>query len=153
MRLTLAFLLCAAVLIAAAPVCADRISSPKFAEEFLAPVNAGIPAKSTSVVVFSDRFAGWDSKPSSALCTFFYSSSDMNIHPASLSGLDSDRGPSSIGHAWQPLSKEREGEKDRGRHHSGATQVPEPGSFSLLLIALAAFGLLVRRRREPPMAV
>jgi PEP-CTERM motif len=166
---------------AAVPVWADKISSPRFAREFPsidgltkvagassglksnAPVNAGIP--SALVVVFSSRFDSINafesgiSQSSSAPGTFFSSSAGMDIHSGSLSDLDSDGGPSSTAHTWKAWPIEVEGEKDRGRdgrgHHAGVipTQVPEPGSISLLLFGLAAVGFFARRRREPPMPI
>jgi PEP-CTERM motif len=180
MKLRPALLLCGTLLIAAVPAWADRISSPGFAKEFPGidtlmkvagsssglrlnvPVNAGIP--SASVVVFSNgfdannAFESWDSKSSSALGTFFPSSTDLDIHPVSLSDLDSDGGPSSRAHAWKAWLIKEEGEKHRGRgrlHHAGVipTQVPEPGFISLLLFGLAAVGLFARRRREPPLPI
>jgi PEP-CTERM motif len=169
-----AVLLCGAILIAGAPVWADGIASPVFAKAFPdlnipalgrsslklgEPVNADMSAKSVRALMFGDRFdannaiEGWDSARSEGLVAPFPELSDRDTRSVGLGDAYSDDVPSHIvrvGKAWW-MKEDRDKDKDRERdwHGGGArpTQVPEPGSFSLLLIGLATFGIFGLRRR------
>jgi PEP-CTERM motif len=172
MNLRPALLLCGVILIAGAPVRADEIASPGFAKAFpnldistigrsslklSAAMNADMPATSAPAVMYSDKFKanhafdGWDSARSEDLATFFPSPSDMDIHSVSLNDLYFGQGLFHTGHLGEAWSMKEDREKDRdhdrGRRGVRPTQVPEPGSFSLLLIGLATFGIFALRRR------
>jgi hypothetical protein len=116
------------------------------------PVNAGFRAEPIPAVELFEANNGFDvrdSKFSKALDTFFPSSSEIDIHPASLGHLDSYERASSVSHAGKGWH--RDGNKGNGPDEPKVspvvpTLVPEPGSFPLLLLGLAGIGVLYRRR-------
>ena len=151
MKLRPAILIWGAILIAAVPAFADRfpyggspIESPGIGIsgkgidssdlKLNMPLNKGIFAGPASTLALIDgfeannTFGAWDSSSSKTLDISFPSSANA-------------------GNAWSI-------ERDRGRdrHHDGVNgdpapvQVPEPASFSLLLLGLAAVGFLANRR-------
>ena len=127
-------LLLGAVLIATSPIRADGMPHPGL-------------AKQSPNVLLVDRFDSnkasdvWDSQSSAAPETLFSAPSDANFHRARLIDFNFHEGktgsPKDRGHDWD-------------RHHDGGNQaptpIPEPGSFSLLLLGLAGVGLLAQGR-------
>jgi hypothetical protein len=170
MNLRPALLLCGAILTACVPVWADGVASPGFEKAFpnldlatighssvklSAPANAEMSATSAPAVMYSDKFEashsfdGWDSARSKDIAAFFPSSSEMDIHSVSLGDIYSDEGPLRTGHVREAWWMKEDKDRDRDGHGGGdrPTQVPEPGSFSLLLIGLATVGIFALRRR------
>src|SRR5271157_4232697 len=133
MKLKSTLLLCGAVLIAAAPVWADRIPYPGPTEESLrieisanvthrsganAPVSAGFRAEPTPIAALAGSFEakttfdarGLDS--SKTLKTFFRLSPDAGNTHLNLRDFDSDDRDFSKSHAGNAWGKEGDGKKD-----------------------------------------
>ena len=125
MKFNLGLLLCGVVLIAAAPVWADKAPGTGSAREFS---NTEISGKA-----FSNSSFGLSAR----------GTSDLDIHPDGL-GFDSDKFRSSVGTNW--ISWSREGHPGEGL--PGNAAVSEPASLGLVLLALAGVGFLGCRRRE-----
>jgi hypothetical protein len=126
MKFRLGSLLCGVVLIAAAPVWADRASNPESLNDFGNQEGLGIVTGSSNLGL-------------NAAAT-----SDMDIHPDSLSGVDS------FGLSYSHSNWIKASTKDGV---PGPTAMPEPGSLPLMLIGLVSVGFLVRRRGKLPTAI
>lgn len=156
-----------------APVWADGIASAGFAKAYpnldipatgrsslklRVSADADMPDKFAPAVMFSDRFEtnhsfdGSDLRRSKDLAAFFPLSSGMDTRSVSLGDVYIDEGRYYIGQMGEAWSMKQDREKDRDRDGGGRgvspTRVPEPGSFSLLLIGLATLGIFGLRRRE-----
>jgi hypothetical protein len=114
------------------------------------PVSAGFLAKSTRAVALVDSieansaFDVQNLESFMALDTFFHSSSELDIHHARLSELDSYERASVISHAERAWREE--GDIDEYKESRVPAMVPEPGSLSLMLLGLASVGFVARQR-------
>jgi hypothetical protein len=149
MKLGLAMLIWAAVLLAAAPVWADRTPCCNFAKEgpvdFSAGFGHGLDANSPISSLGSERFA--------AEGTFFSSSfSGEGVSDADLRDLG---GFERFTDHNNTLREHRRvwidgGPKDQSGDAEGdgstPTPIPEPGSLALLLVGLTALGAFIRKR-------
>ena len=139
-------LLCGFVMIAAAPVMADRRSDYRYSND---SDYAGIHAGLNHVAEVRDA------KPTLALVTLFKSSSGGDAHSVNLSDFGSSQNvyPTSDSEKARVNERDRDGDNDqdhktdRGQKKGGApVAVPEPGSLSLLLIGLFGIGSFAYRR-------
>ena len=125
MKHRLGLLFCGVVLIAAAPVWADRASNPESLNDFGNHEGLGIVTGSSNLGLNAGA------------------TSDMDIHPNSLSGVDSFR----LGFSptnWVKASKDG---------LPNPKVMPEPGSLPLMLLGLVSVGFLVRRREKLPTTI
>jgi len=131
MKFRLGLLLCGVVLIAAAPVWADTVSNPDSLNDFGNHEGLGIVTGSSNLGLNAGA------------------TSDMDIHPDGLGGVDSDGLGSSLYFNWIKASKD-------GHFEDGLpnpTAMPEPGSLPLILLGLVSVGFLARRRAKLPAAI
>jgi hypothetical protein len=177
MKIQPALVLCGVILVAAAPVWADRIPYPGSAKEspkietsvrlnrssvpkMNTPIIAEFRAEPTPIAVpigsleASNVLDVRNSISSAALGMLFHPSSNLDIHHAGLPDLGSDERISSSWHARKDWGKAGEGTRhnDTDKHEIKkgivTASVPEPGSLLLLLLGLAAVGFSSRRRRN-----
>jgi hypothetical protein len=147
MKLRLAMLIGAAVLLAAGPVWADRVRCCNFAKEgpvdFSADFGHGLDVNSPISSLGSGRFA--------AEGTFFSSSfSGVGVSDADLRDLGgferfTDHTEREHRRVWidgGPRDQSGDAEGDG----STPTPIPEPGSLALLLVGLTALGAFIRKR-------
>ena len=125
MKFRLGLLLCGVVLVAA-PVWADGASSCGSLEDFGNHEGLGIMTGSSSLGLNTGA------------------TSDMDIHPDRLSGVDSYGLGSSLHTNWIKASKDG---------LPNPTAMPEPGSLPLILLGLVSVGFLARRRAKLPAAI
>jgi hypothetical protein len=126
MKSRLGLLLCGVVLMAAAPVWADKAPNDESLKDFGNPECLVSAAGSSNL--------GLNAGATSA----------MDIHSDSLSGVDSDGLGSSLHTNWIKASKD--GHFEDGLSNPAA--MPEPASFPLILLGLVSVGILVRRREK-----
>jgi len=150
MKLRPTLLLWTAALFAAAPAWADRVPCCEFTRGSV----IGISADVAHGFEASSTVHAWGSEHFTAKDTFFsLSSSREGKFDSDLSDLAFDDHFSSRTKPEKGLPiGNRAGFEGRGwdrNSHSdapGPTQVPEPGSLSLLLLGLTAVGVFARRR-------
>jgi hypothetical protein len=138
-----ALLLCVAIVIAAVPVWADGITRSSYDKDSF---NVQISDKSEAVTSFDAR----DLKSSNLLAAlFFHPTPAPEFRLADVSGFYSSE-RFSTARVWHGSRSwiYRDESSD-----PGSTEVPEPGSLSLVLLGLAGIGLFARRRGEPSMAI
>ncbi len=127
MKSRLALVICGAVLMAAAPVWADRA--------VISDTGAFGGGETTGKVMDSSSFGNVGSM------------SGMDSHHFSLGGVESDGIGAVPRGNWVPADRHFvEGVQD-------PTLVAEPGTLSLILLGLVGVGLLARRRDELPTSV
>ena len=131
MKSRLGLLLCGVVLMAAAPVWADKASDADSLKDFGNHEGFGIVMDGSNLRLNAGA------------------TSAVDIHPDSLSGVDSHGLGSSLHTNWIKASKD--GHIEDGLPNPMA--MPEPGSLTLILLGLVSVGFLVRRREKLPTTI
>jgi hypothetical protein len=140
MNIRYAVLVCGFVLIAAAPVLADRISDNGYMKD---ATYAEIHAGSNSAAEVRDA------KSTLALVTLFKSSSGGDAHSVNLSDFRSSGNVYSTSDSQKTRVNERDRDVDNDRDYkkgAAPVAVPEPGSLSLFLLGLVGVGVFALRR-------
>ena len=178
MNLRLTSLLCGLLLIAAAPVLADRMPDSGYTNDSAyaeihagvtnehglrlnEPLNVGFRAAPTAAVLINGFEAthaadARDSKSSLALDAIFPSSSNADAHSVNLSDFGSFERAYSILNSGEAWGKEGDGSGNNGwsyKKSEAPTTVPEPGSILLLLVGLAGIGVIAHRRGQMQKAI